>query len=178
MRALALEMGVISWDVRTPTLLSFPFLFSPPFPMFHHIQTAAYIHILRNTHISYLHLFLFTIPYLYSLAWWHPPIPQFWYSLSLVNRWASSLYPILFPFSNIILFHWWIVLSVSLSRFPLGSTSYRSIHLWQRGCRRLGAWRRKGAGMRMMQLRAWGGEKRSESRAYLRGDGQGRLRWW
>jgi len=130
MRAFALETGVISWDVHTPTLLSFPFLFLPPFPTFCHIQTATYICILQDTHISYSHLFLFTIPYLYSLARWRPPILQFWYSLSLVNRWASSLYPILFLFSNIILFHWWIVLSVSLSRFPLGSTGHRSIHPW------------------------------------------------
>ena len=127
----------VSWDICTSTLLSFSFLFSPPFPMFHHIQTAAYICIPRDTHISYSHLFLFTIPYLYSLARWRLPIPQFWYSLSLVNMWASSLYPILFPFSNIILFHWWIVLSMSLSRFPLGSTGHRSIHPWHSALLRL-----------------------------------------
>jgi len=70
MRALALEVEVISWDVR-PILFSFCLSFVSPSTFSH----DAYICIPRDAHISYSHLPLFTILYIYSLAW-HPPIPQ------------------------------------------------------------------------------------------------------
>jgi len=72
MRALALEVGVISWDV-CPILFPFPFCLS--FVSLSTFSHDAYIRISRNAHISYSHLPLFTISYIYSLAW-HPPIHQ------------------------------------------------------------------------------------------------------
>jgi len=72
MRALALKAGVISWDVR-PILFLFPFHLS--FVSLFTFPHDAYILIPQDTHISYSRLPLFTISYIYSLAW-HPPIPQ------------------------------------------------------------------------------------------------------
>jgi hypothetical protein len=72
MRSLALEAGVILWDVRTFfSFLSFR-------PSFLH-PTVAYIRIPRDARISHSRLPLFAVPHLYSLAW-RPPIPQLYYS--------------------------------------------------------------------------------------------------
>ena len=62
MRALALEMGVISWDVHTHL---FPFSFCLSFP--HNTDRRLHTHSVE-CHISYSCLLLFTVPYVYSLA--------------------------------------------------------------------------------------------------------------
>jgi len=94
MRALALETGVISWDVRTH-----PFLFPFRLPFLLSLMTLIYT--FRG--MPYF-IFPFTPVYhsahVYSLAW-HPSIPQLKYSFLLVNRWVPLLYPFLFTTSNI-----------------------------------------------------------------------------
>jgi len=94
MRALTLEMGVISWDICTH-----PFLFPFRLPFLLSLMTLTY-----TFHRMQYFIFPFTPVYrsahIYSLAW-HPSILQLKYSFLLVNRWVPPLYPFLFTTSNI-----------------------------------------------------------------------------